>query len=302
MKITKQLFIILIIIFEIIFPLVNPLIWFFSQSNEINLTLTEYYKNLYVPFYFNETHGFDFSFYNIITSFSMLKIDSIFYGVLSPIFFAIGLAKFKNKGSIRMLLFLVLFNLLASPFNFIQFFFIGIKHPLHFVFTIFSFVVNILLILFMKKKIVFVSLIDGDSINSVSNGKRVINFLLDRVLIFYFFLNLIIRIRSLNYENQDLMFSLDTENVIGLIFLMIALLYYLFSEGFFQLTLGKIFTKTIVVDTENNPISFSKAFKRTLCRFIPFESLSFIFSKEGWHDSLTYTYVVNCEFDGGKEI
>ena len=71
--------------------------------------------------------------------------------------------------------------------------------------------------------------------------------------------------------------------------------YYLLTEGLFGRSLGKFITGTVVVDINGLKPSFGTIFKRTLCRLIPFEALSFLGSSRtgGWHDSISKTYVVD---------
>lgn len=77
-----------------------------------------------------------------------------------------------------------------------------------------------------------------------------------------------------------------------ILFVAICIFYYSFSEGIFGRSLGKFITGTIVVDENGQKPSFGTIFKRTLCRLIPFDALSFLGSR-GWHDSISDTYVVN---------
>jgi uncharacterized RDD family membrane protein YckC len=76
-------------------------------------------------------------------------------------------------------------------------------------------------------------------------------------------------------------------------YLSFAMFYYLTLEGFFGRSIGKFITGTIVVNQNGLKPSFGIICKRTLCRLIPFDALSFL-SKSGriWHDSLSETYVV----------
>lgn len=67
-------------------------------------------------------------------------------------------------------------------------------------------------------------------------------------------------------------------------------IYYFVFEGIFGTTPAKIITNTIVVNNEGEKVSTSNIFKRTLIRFIPFESLSFI--TYGWHDTWSNTNVM----------
>ncbi|NUO75554.1 MAG: RDD family protein [Lysobacter sp.] len=71
-------------------------------------------------------------------------------------------------------------------------------------------------------------------------------------------------------------------------------LYYVFMEGTFGFTIGKLITNTRVVDEYGRPPGFVRALWRTLARFIPFEPLSLLFGDErGWHDTLPRTYVID---------
>jgi hypothetical protein len=67
--------------------------------------------------------------------------------------------------------------------------------------------------------------------------------------------------------------------------------YYLILEGAFRTTIGKIITNTKVVGVDGTRVE--EVFTRTICRIIPFESLSFLFIKNGWHDSISKTTVID---------
>jgi uncharacterized RDD family membrane protein YckC len=58
-------------------------------------------------------------------------------------------------------------------------------------------------------------------------------------------------------------------------------------------TLGKLITRTSVVDAEGRRPTFKQVLGRTFSRIIPFEPFSF-FGKDarGWHDSMSNTFVV----------
>ncbi|CAN5391372.1 hypothetical protein BH10PSE17_BH10PSE17_09420 [soil metagenome] len=69
------------------------------------------------------------------------------------------------------------------------------------------------------------------------------------------------------------------------------LAYYCFFEGIWSRTPGKwIFGTKVFTDTGERP-SLARIAKRTLCRFIPFEALTF-FGKQGLHDSISKTMVM----------
>lgn len=66
--------------------------------------------------------------------------------------------------------------------------------------------------------------------------------------------------------------------------------YYCFFEGIWSRTPGKwLFGTQVFTETGERP-SFGTVFKRTCCRLIPFEGLTF-FGKKGLHDGLSKTMV-----------
>ncbi|MCO4291586.1 RDD family protein [Solitalea sp. MAHUQ-68] len=68
--------------------------------------------------------------------------------------------------------------------------------------------------------------------------------------------------------------------------------YYFIAEAVFGQTLGKIITRTHVVNDYGEKPGVLRILGRTLCRSIPFEAFSFLFTPMGWHDSISKTYVV----------
>lgn len=76
--------------------------------------------------------------------------------------------------------------------------------------------------------------------------------------------------------------------------LFIFILYYLLTEIYFSRTIGKYFTKTLVVMKDGSPPNKKTILIRTLCRLIPFEFFSYMGDNlKGWHDIFSKTYVVN---------
>lgn len=73
--------------------------------------------------------------------------------------------------------------------------------------------------------------------------------------------------------------------------LLILSSYYVFFEGIWARTPGKLVFGTVVVTEAGTKPSIKQVLGRTLCRFIPFEALSFL-GERGWHDSIPKTHVV----------
>lgn len=74
---------------------------------------------------------------------------------------------------------------------------------------------------------------------------------------------------------------------------LVSFLYYVLFESITGKTPGKWITKTKVVTIEGYEPSSMNIIGRTLCRFIPLDGISFLFTNGvGWHDSISRTRVV----------
>jgi uncharacterized RDD family membrane protein YckC len=81
---------------------------------------------------------------------------------------------------------------------------------------------------------------------------------------------------------------------LNLMFIFFYLFYYTFLELATNKTLGKLITKTHVVQEDGKRLNFKIAVIRSLCRLIPFGALSFLGNKStDWHDTMSKTRVVN---------
>jgi uncharacterized RDD family membrane protein YckC len=68
--------------------------------------------------------------------------------------------------------------------------------------------------------------------------------------------------------------------------------YYTLFEGIFARTPGKLVFGTKVVSEAGEKPTPRQVLGRSLCRFIPFDALSFLLDERGWHDKIPGTYVV----------
>lgn len=108
---------------------------------------------------------------------------------------------------------------------------------------------------------------------------RLFNFLIDSTI--FFILVIIISIILKEYvERKELKYFM----------ILFYYLYYFIFELTTGQTIGKMITKTKVIDitTGKNP-SFLKILTRTLSRLIPIDFLSYLFSSNGIHDILSKT-------------
>lgn len=120
--------------------------------------------------------------------------------------------------------------------------------------------------------------------------KRLSNFLIDRVASYIPLILCSMYFLYFPSTSDSGTFETVLISIAGVLFFA----YHLICESIWQRTLGKLITKTKVVDKEGNKPSFLKILGRSLARYIPFEPLSFLFSGYpiGWHDSLSNTLVV----------
>jgi len=125
----------------------------------------------------------------------------------------------------------------------------------------------------------------------VSSMKRFINFIVDTIA--FFIVALI-----LSYI-LDILFSTTDQSLMTLVaYLMLALGffgYYIFMETKFQKTIGKFITKTKVVTKDGAKPELGDIVRRTFCRLIPFDRVSFLFTQNGFHDRLSDTTIIKDE-------
>lgn len=130
-----------------------------------------------------------------------------------------------------------------------------------------------------------------------TTGQRFVNYIIDIIVIYaiIFLLGFIVAIIGSLMEWTAMMDWLTESSTLKdyAIFFSIWIPYYTFFEKYTGRTVGKFVTKTMVVNEDGSQIDMGTAFKRTLCRIIPFEQFSFFTNNaRGWHDSIPDTYVV----------
>jgi uncharacterized RDD family membrane protein YckC len=123
-----------------------------------------------------------------------------------------------------------------------------------------------------------------------SSAQRLGNFILDTIFFFVFAFALGILTAALGFG--DLLQKL---NSLGLgVILLIA--YFAPQEALSGRTLVKMVTGTKAVNEDGTKLAPVRALGRTLCRFIPFEPLSFLGQNRrprGWHDRIPGTIVIS---------
>ncbi len=133
----------------------------------------------------------------------------------------------------------------------------------------------------------------------VSAGTRFAHFIIDSIPIFI--LGSLIALYSLYTGFAQDFFQSDSRLLDYIYGAIVSLIYYLFVEATTGRTLGKLITRTIVVNEDGTKPSKATLIKRSFCRLIPFNHFSFLGEGIGWHDTISGTRVVRKDSIGRTE-
>jgi hypothetical protein len=127
---------------------------------------------------------------------------------------------------------------------------------------------------------------ENQTTKPVGRLSRFITLSIDTVFILIFTIS---SIALLSYET--IIIELDVTNGQSVLFYSYhSLIYYFILEMSFAQTIGKLHNDSFVKMNKSRLVSITL---RTICRKIPFDPLSFLFGRVGWHDSISETSVVN---------
>lgn len=111
--------------------------------------------------------------------------------------------------------------------------------------------------------------------HEINKGTRIINFIIDLTIIIIVF------------SISNAIFNVSTSYVV---LYSIYLVYYFIFESYNGQTIGKMITKTVVVDMNHLKPTMGRIALRTILRLNPFDGLSYLFGQEqGGHDLLSKT-------------
>lgn len=129
-------------------------------------------------------------------------------------------------------------------------------------------------------------------VKTIQGGPRFGHYLLDVIVMVAIVLVLIalgiMDEREFTQGGRNGGFSINYSSYIVLV------LYYCASEFFMGRTIGKMATKSYVIDENAEKPEFGTILVRNLIRLIPFEAFSCL-SERGWHDKWSKTWVVSEE-------
>lgn len=124
---------------------------------------------------------------------------------------------------------------------------------------------------------------EAKKVNAVT---RFFNFIIDTIVWF-----IMVAILTNALDAKDPM-----QMVVGyFIFFASYIGYYALMETKYQKTIGKWITKTKVVNKNGTKPQGGDILRRTFCRLIPFDRISFLFTPNGFHDRLSDTTVIKEE-------
>jgi uncharacterized RDD family membrane protein YckC len=129
---------------------------------------------------------------------------------------------------------------------------------------------------------------DASIVGLARKGTRLSNLIVDTIIF-----NLIIIAHAFTFDWMGATIPDEGSNWLGVYYFVLYFAYYFSFELFFNKSPAKFITTTIVVTATGGKPSLKQVFIRSLCRLIPFECLSFLFGKVGWHDSLSNTTVID---------
>lgn len=133
-------------------------------------------------------------------------------------------------------------------------------------------------------------------VKTASQGKRLANYFIDFLffLIFSLIFGTILGIFLAIVSPSSLSVFEQDNDLIDYLFGFIAgMIYYSVLEAATGKTIAKFITNTKVVNEQGEKPDVRTILLRSLCRFIPFEPLSFLGSDHsGWHDKLSKTRVI----------
>lgn len=120
----------------------------------------------------------------------------------------------------------------------------------------------------------------------VSSLTRFLNFIIDGIVWF-----IIVAILTVQLSAQD-----TIQMLFGYFLFFASFIgYYAFMETKYQKTIGKFITKTKVVTKNGTKPNAGDILRRTFCRLIPFDRVSYLFTPNGFHDRLSETTVIKDE-------
>lgn len=128
-----------------------------------------------------------------------------------------------------------------------------------------------------------------------SKGTRMLHLVIDTIMMVLIFsgpMSTLLQSSIFGELFTSLVATLGPDAFATILLSFVTPVYYIFFEVIVQASPAKFLTETRVLTINGKPIDFPTAIARTLCRWIPFDAFSFLFSANGWHDRFSGTAVI----------
>lgn len=139
----------------------------------------------------------------------------------------------------------------------------------------------------MKQIEIFAENSSYNSYQVADKGARLGNYIIDKIVFFF-----LIFLHALILDGWLGVIPEDGSTFLGLYFFFLYVMYHSAFEHFLRKTPGKYITKTIVLKLDGSKLDSKDVLVRNICRLIPLDPISFLLSKNGWHDHMSKTKVV----------
>ncbi|UTA67728.1 RDD family protein [Emticicia sp. 21SJ11W-3] len=298
MLLKKKSFIILLTIVFVILPILLLLLNIYTVTADPQsiFTIVKYLKHEFLPFYDIMDDEVNIK-YSLSTLFYNTKIGNHFIFLFIPLLTTVGILRFQKTGSLRILqglLIIIFFERIHALISLVVAFIRMSEYTPSFIYitvTVVSLLASIFSLNYIRTKLSVTIASDAEELVEQNVSERFLNMIIDQIVITFlaFVSTYWIVLAKFEYSNvSDWKFIIYFQICYSLQFF----LYYFIIEGCFKTTVGKVITKSTIVNSEGEFISMGNAFIRTLCRYIPFEPFSFLIGSRGWHDSVSNTSVV----------
>ncbi len=128
---------------------------------------------------------------------------------------------------------------------------------------------------------------DQNNLRIADKGTRLGNHLVDTFGFFF-----IMFLHAMVFDSLLGIIPEEGSPLLGIYSILLYVFYHALFEHFLGKTPGKFLSKTHVLTVDGQKPTFLNLLGRNFCRLIPFDNISFLFSKQGWHDEFSKTCVV----------
>jgi hypothetical protein len=286
-------------LFHHVFQIVFSAALFTTEDSHLFIKIFILYFNFFEFSFFGGINFLNFQFSN--SSIQVCYLNYLFYALMITGSLFYIMSNYKETKLLLFVFSLIFFKLFIGIIFSLNFF-INISTYtlgqvfLHLVTLLFKVLIviityGILKELITKKELNIIQENESQYWIPASKYNRIIHLVIDLFFCFLIFYPIAYSIINIEYFKAIIINLSDNQQKLILYFLVIIFrfIYYFTFESIFGITPAKILTNTVVASNDGIKAKTKNIFKRTITRFVPFESISFI--TYGWHDTWSETNV-----------